>query len=191
MSVYSGATFQANAAKFNIVDFGPFMGAEQQGFGTFKTIFQNIKANAAANGINCRLLHYFNSWAQTYVAGAGAQSTFTVWTNEVAAANWYMRVSYPAGATVNSTFTANDGMLAQTPNNKRTYQPTGETISAGLCLSPRQCDENRERYDTGICSERSLGRQPLSRRLSAGQRCLAYQGGGVLYTGYDQPGDRR
>lgn len=128
---YNNSTFQTNAAKFNIVDFGPYMGIEHDQGETFQNIFQSIKSQSTANGFATptRCLHYIDQYAQwngTSPPGTGAGgNTFTVWTSMVNNAgggnSWWIKGSpngYPTGPLVASVFgQVNTSVLAQTSQN--------------------------------------------------------------------------
>lgn len=143
--VYASPTFQTNAAKFNIVNPGPYPGIEQNMGSTFPTIFASIKSQAQANGINpCRCIHYTMSSEQSIKNGTaypGNAGNYTVWTDTVNAANsgtagtngvngvngWWIRTAPPGYGTGNVvTFDASSGVTAITAQN--TILSGGNTI---------------------------------------------------------------
>jgi len=136
---YANATFQTNAAKFNIVNPGPYINIEQDmGNTTFPTIFANIKSLAKANGINCRCIHYVNSSNQSATAtsgGSGSQTnggTYYQWTAAISAAKWWLLTSYPSGSIVIDSFGASDGSRMQQSNQNTALDSNNRTFAQGF-----------------------------------------------------------
>ena len=121
---YQDPVFIANAAKFNMVCCGPYMGMEQLMGTTFASIFASIKSQSTLP-TPTRCFHYTMSSEQSLVGAGGNSSTYTVWSSTVNSANWWTRTNYPGAGPI-VTFDTNSGLLAINSQNNVTF--SGQTI---------------------------------------------------------------